>query len=125
MPAASVDWCKKKMRRVAKWWHPLITMVSGGKQLARNARKPIISDNGDEFFVCDAIVNQQGPNYILAKRLQHWRAIISREEHGCVVSSNIAPSTATLSVVSNLSFKIAYGGFQVPPSFSEQQSAVK
>ena len=76
--------------------------------------------------MCDAVVPQQGPNYILAKRLQHWRAVLSREQgrhaqthtqthasthtqSGSMVSSNIAPSTATASVVSNFSFKLAYG----------------
>ena len=51
----------------------------------------------------------QGPNYALAKRLQHWRAMLWFEAGG-VVSSNIAPSTATISVVSNRSFGWAYGG---------------
>merc|ERR1719162_848250 len=59
--------------------------------------------------VCDALVKDQGPNYCLAKRLQHWRAILSRKS-GCIVSSNIAPATATASVVSNKSFALAYKG---------------
>lgn len=41
----------------------------------------------------------QGPNYALAKRMQHWRAIVAFSK-GVNVSSNIAPSTATLSVLS-------------------------
>lgn len=45
----------------------------------------------------------------LAKRLQHWRAMLAYQA-GHVVSSNIAPSTATLSVVSNRTFAWAYGG---------------
>ena len=52
----------------------------------------------------------QGPNYALAKRLQHWLAIIARAS-GHTVSSNVAPSTATLSVVHNAQFAAAYGGF--------------
>merc|ERR1719375_151621 len=62
-----------------------------------------------ELPVVDAIVKEQGPNYILAKRLQHWRAISARSK-GCTVSTNIAPSTATVSVVSNKSFALAYKG---------------
>jgi hypothetical protein len=38
----------------------------------------------------------QGPNYILAKRIQHWRAVIARNDQKCVVSSNIAPSTGVM-----------------------------
>ena len=52
---------------------------------------------------------RQGPNYCLAKRIQHWRAIVARDE-GHIVASNVAPSTATLSVVSNASFAVAYAG---------------
>jgi len=63
-------------------------------------------------YVLDAIVPDQGPNYILAKRLQHWRAMVAREE-GHVVSSNVSPSTATTSVTSNASFAAAYGGMHI------------
>ena len=51
----------------------------------------------------------QGPNYALAKRMQHWRAITARSI-GCKVSSNIAPSTSTASVVQNRTFAWAYEG---------------
>jgi hypothetical protein len=51
----------------------------------------------------------QGPNYALAKRMQHWRAIVARN-NGCIVSSNIAPSTSTASVVQNRTFAWAYEG---------------
>ena len=64
---------------------------------------------GEERYIVDAVVNDQGPNYILAKRLQHWRAIVSKED-GCLVSTNIAPATATASVVSNKLFALAYKG---------------
>jgi hypothetical protein len=57
----------------------------------------------------DGISIAQGPNYALAKRLQHWRAMVAYDA-GCKVSSNIAPSTATASVTSNITFKWAYGG---------------
>ena len=64
---------------------------------------------GEDRYIVDAVVNDQGPNYILAKRLQHWRAIVSKED-GCLVSTNIAPATATASVVSNKLFALAYKG---------------
>ncbi len=51
----------------------------------------------------------QGPNYALAKRMQHWRAIVAHSM-GCKVSSNIAPSTSTQSVVQNRTFAWAYEG---------------
>jgi hypothetical protein len=52
----------------------------------------------------------QGPNYILAKRMQHWRAILSAHG-GSNVSSNVAPTTATVSVTSNWAFKMGLLGF--------------
>jgi len=52
----------------------------------------------------------QGPNYALAKRLQHWRAVVAREDQKCIVSSNVAPSTSTLSVIQNKTFAWAYEG---------------
>lgn len=65
-------------------------------------------------FVCDGLSVAQGPNYALAKRLQHWRASLAFAA-GHVVSSNVAPSTATLSVIHNKSFAWAYGGM---PAFN-------
>ena len=86
-------------------------LLSGGKYLVRNVRKPIAqADGGDPLYVVDALIVPQGPNYCLAKRMQHWRAMVARETHGCIVSSNIAPSTATVSVVQNRTFAWAYNG---------------
>ncbi|KAJ3129763.1 Very-long-chain (3R)-3-hydroxyacyl-CoA dehydratase PASTICCINO 2 [Nowakowskiella sp. JEL0407] len=74
------------------------------------AVKPTKADANPIPYI-DAIVPEQGPNYALAKRIQHWRAIVSRFSTGVVVSSNIAPASATVSVTSNWSFKLAYEGF--------------
>lgn len=41
--------------------------------------------------------------------MQHWRAIVARSQ-GCIVSSNIAPATSTVSVVHNRTFAWAYEG---------------
>jgi len=57
----------------------------------------------------NSIILAQGPNYALAKRLQHFRAIVAFVQ-GYRVSSNVAPSTATKSVVHNRTFAWAYGG---------------
>jgi len=66
---------------------------------------------GDQHFM-DCIVVDQGPNYILSKRLQHWRAMVARDA-GHVVSSNVSPATATTSVTSNSLFAAAYGGMHI------------
>merc|ERR1740121_798322 len=77
--------------------------------LKRNAA---ITAGGLQFM--DAIVTDQGPNYILAKRMQHWRAMVARAD-GHAASSNVSPSTATSSVTSNASFAAAYGGMHIFP----------
>ena len=43
-----------------------------------NVMPEITSDKGEVFAINDGIVVQQGPNYALAKRLQHWRAMLAR-----------------------------------------------
>lgn len=80
--------------------------------LKSNVKPPVISADGSTFNLVDGLVNRQGPNYALAKRMQHWRAVVARQENGCTVSSNIAPSTATASVVSNKLFALGYIGMK-------------
>ena len=83
-------------------------LLSRGKFLRKNARAPVSGEGGD-FYLVNGVSVAQGPNYILAKRMQHWRAIIARSK-GCIVSSNIAPSTSTASVIQNRTFAWAYEG---------------
>lgn len=78
--------------------------------LTSNVKPPVVSADGTSLYLVDGLVNKQGPNYALAKRMQHWRAVVARQEYQCKVSSNIAPSTATASVVSNKLFAMAYEG---------------
>ena len=61
------------------------------------------------FGLFDGLITQQGANYALAKRIQRWRAMRSRE-NGTWVSINVAPPTRTASVVNNQLLKAAYGG---------------
>ncbi|KAJ8605349.1 hypothetical protein CTAYLR_002327 [Chrysophaeum taylorii] len=68
----------------------------------------------DEFHVCNGLSVAQGPNYALAKRIQHWRAMLAAHA-GHLASSTVAPSTATLSVIHNRTFAWAYGGM---PAFN-------
>lgn len=84
--------------------------------LQPNALKPVtMADSAGgpkECYLVDGTVSAQGPNYILAKRLQHWRAMVEWSR-GHAVSSNVAPSTATASVVHNAQFAAAYGGMHL------------
>lgn len=111
VPAAAVEHSRSELRRAPLWQQLGAMCLSMTKfRMSPNARKPIINtDTGGSMHVCNSIVTDQGPNYILAKRLQHWRAMLARR-NGSVVSSNIAPATATASVTSNFLFKLAYQG---------------
>lgn len=102
--ASEVEW--KKYSK--KLYCMTLNLLSNGKYLRKNARKPI-SGVGGEYYLVNGISVAQGPNYALAKRMQHWRAIIAREK-GCIVSSNIAPATSTVSVVHKKEFAWAYEG---------------
>lgn len=86
----------------------IMRLLSNGKLLKKNMRKAVPGEGGD-YYLVNGVSVAQGPNYILAKRMQHWRAIIARSK-GCIVSTNIAPATSTLSVVQNRTFAWAYEG---------------
>jgi hypothetical protein len=64
---------------------------------------------GPEVGIADALVPQQGPNYTLAKRVQRWRAVAAQAD-GHLVSANVAPATATRSVLKNRALAAAYAG---------------
>eukprot|EP01104_Vermistella_antarctica_P005936 TRINITY_DN16682_c0_g1_i1.p1 TRINITY_DN16682_c0_g1~~TRINITY_DN16682_c0_g1_i1.p1 ORF type:complete len:760 (+),score=228.59 TRINITY_DN16682_c0_g1_i1:73-2280(+) len=108
-PNASWEASRENLKN-APWWQKLISTLTGGRLLTKNALRQVDAADGSKITVVDGIVVPQGPNYALAKRLQHWRVMVASEA-GNTVSSNIAPSTATASVVSNASFAAAYGGF--------------
>ena len=75
---------------------------------ARAAAHPVAAAGCCAATTCPArtpasttrVVLQQGPNYLLAKRLQRWRATSARAQ-GATVSFKIAPPTRTRSVVKN------------------------
>jgi Protein tyrosine phosphatase-like protein, PTPLA len=85
-----------------------LRMLNPKRFLRKNPKAPVPGKGGD-YYLVNGISVAQGPNYALAKRMQHWRAIIARSK-GCTVSSNIAPSTSTASVVHNRTFAWAYEG---------------
>jgi len=106
VPPAAYAASKANLARVPLW-QKFFALVSNGRWCAKNARKPVVTAAGETLYVCDALVGAQGPNYALAKRMQHWRAMLARER-GCIISSNIAPSTKTVSVMQNQNFAKAY-----------------
>merc|ERR1712032_1775715 len=87
------------------------------RMLKKNVVPKIMTDAGEPVFVVDAMSVAQGPNYALAKRIQHWRAMLAFAS-GHWVSSNVAPSSRTASVVSNKLFELAYNGM---PAFKPME----
>jgi hypothetical protein len=63
----------------------------------------------EEVPVVDALIEQQGPNYAVAKRLQRWRGVTNAAA-GRQVSFNVAPATWTRSVTKNRVLAAAYEG---------------
>lgn len=99
--AASVD--SYTHRRTSKILRVPLRTLSGGRLLRRNYLP------GQDPGINDSVVLQQGPNYLLAKRLQRWRATTHRAEGG-VVSFKVAPPTRTRSVIKNRALAAAYAG---------------
>ncbi|MGG5259289.1 hypothetical protein [Phycicoccus avicenniae] len=90
-------------RRTSKVLRVPLRTLSGGRLLRRNYVP------GEDPGLNDSVVLQQGPNYLLAKRIQRWRATAARAS-GTTVSFKVAPPTRTRSVVKNRALAAAYSG---------------
>lgn len=101
-----------------RWEHRPWWMRVPGTSLRPNQVGSVLSTctEGDsyQFDIVDATVAQQGPNYLLAKRIQQWRAMMAWSE-GAVVSANIAPSSFTNSVTKAVLLHAAFNGTQSFP----------
>ncbi|GGL36516.1 hypothetical protein H9L10_14735 [Phycicoccus endophyticus] len=90
-------------RRTSRLLRVPLRTVSGGRLLRRNYVP------GEDPGINDSVVLQQGPNYLLAKRIQRWRATAARAS-GATVSLTVAPPTRTRSVLRNRALAAAYSG---------------
>jgi len=98
----------------------VITLFS---RLKKNFLPKVKTGTEKKLSIVDGMSVAQGPNYALAKRLQHWRAQMTFEE-GAIASTRVAPSTATISVMSNKTFQWAYFGmpYFVPFEIFKQET---
>jgi hypothetical protein len=62
------------------------------RQVVAQKREKTHSGQGGEYYAVNGISVAQGPNYALAKRMQHWQPFARAGMH---CSSDIAPSTST------------------------------
>jgi hypothetical protein len=107
-PIEAVEESRRRWRSAGAWRY-LRAPLSRVGTFEPNYPTTVWTDNGVEYGICDCLVSQQGPNYLLAKRLQRWRAMAARAD-GARVSLNVAPSTRTHSVVKNKALAAAYAG---------------
>jgi hypothetical protein len=96
-------------RGALRIWQDPLHALSRGRLYAPNSGADIATPDGQLYGLYDGIVPAQGPNYALAKRIQKWRAVLARAQ-GHRVSANVAPSTATASVLTRRDFKAAFAG---------------
>jgi hypothetical protein len=107
VPATVVE----QVRRAPGW--PVlargVNLLSAARLLVPNYRRTVRTADGRELGIADSLVLQQGANYALAKRLQRWRAVVTRAD-GTFAAIHVAPPTRTRSVLKNRVLAAAYAG---------------
>ncbi|WP_153502625.1 hypothetical protein [Cumulibacter manganitolerans] len=105
VPRETVEFSERAYNRpgLARVLRTPVRFLSGGRLLKRNYAP------GSDPGLNDSRVSQQGPNYLLAKRIQRWRATTARRA-GLDVSMLVAPPTRTRSVLKNRALAAAYAG---------------
>lgn len=104
IPQASRDSANDRFRHQPTT-HTITRTLSQHRVLRQN-----VAGANPHLPIVDSIVLQQGPNYFFAKRIQHWRAMLSLDA-GHTVSSNVAPASTTQSVVKNRLLATALSAF--------------
>ena len=94
---------------LSKLWRAPLRTISRQRLFAQNIEDSVENSSGVVYGLYDGIVPAQGPNYALAKRIQQWRAV-SAKAAGVLVSCNVAPATATSSVMMRKDFSAALKG---------------
>lgn len=86
-----------------------LRLATGERFFQPNVDRLLAGPAGRRYGLVDSLVLEQGPNYALAKRLQQWRALWARSL-GHRVSLNVAPSTATASVIRHPALAAGFAG---------------
>lgn len=89
--------------------HRAAALVSGRRLFTPAYAEDLVDEAGRSWGLCDTLVDVQGPNYALAKRVQRWRAVVAADA-GRRVSSTVAPSSWTASVTKNRVLASVYAG---------------
>jgi hypothetical protein len=84
-----------------------------GGYLSRPPLAEIVEAGGREYALLDCSADMQGPNYLIAKRSQRWRAMVAAAS-GIKVAYCLTPAARTHSV---LDFKILRATYRGAPRF--------
>lgn len=88
--------------------HGLLRPMTGSRLYKPNYDR-LVDGEGRRWGLSDGLVPIQGANYALAKSIQRWRAVVTREE-ARLSSANVAPASHTRSVTKNKLLAAAYRG---------------
>mmetsp|Transcript_1280 Transcript_1280/g.2037 ORF Transcript_1280/g.2037 Transcript_1280/m.2037 type:complete len:513 (-) Transcript_1280:126-1664(-) len=103
IPRAAAEDAKRR-QKTTKWWSGITSTCLGpyvpitDEPVVADALNPAAADQDTNIFVFNGVSTIQGPNYLLAKSIQLWRAVAAREA-GATVSINMAPVCRTDSVM--------------------------
>jgi hypothetical protein len=110
-PADAVAEARRRARQT-RWngpAHRAASLASGGRLFQPAYAEDLLDDAGSAWGLSDTLVDVQGPNYALAKRIQRWRAVVQQHAGGRV-SSTVAPASWTRSVTKNRILASVYAG---------------
>ena len=87
----------------------LLRIATRSALMRPNYCDEVVDRDGNHWGLADTLISAQGPNYALAKRLQRWRGVVTRNS-GQRISFNVAPASWTRSVTKNAILASAYHG---------------
>eukprot|EP00516_Mucochytrium_quahogii_P010839 CAMPEP_0203772464 /NCGR_PEP_ID=MMETSP0099_2-20121227/4055_1 /ASSEMBLY_ACC=CAM_ASM_000209 /TAXON_ID=96639 /ORGANISM=" , Strain NY0313808BC1" /LENGTH=495 /DNA_ID=CAMNT_0050670063 /DNA_START=83 /DNA_END=1567 /DNA_ORIENTATION=- len=116
---AAYEDSKRRFEESRPWWQSITSAILGPYTM--NMSPPVVADSIDtraqdqakEIYLFNGIANVQGPNYLLAKTIQNWRVVVTREVLKRRVSVNMAPTCKTDSVMHVASVANAVRGMKV------------
>ncbi|MDF9714657.1 hypothetical protein INN71_00210 [Nocardioides sp. ChNu-153] len=89
--------------------HRTAHRASGDRLFRPGYATTYADEQGGRWGLVDTLVDVQGPNYALAKRMQRWRGVVNVAD-GRPTSSTVAPASWTRSVTKNRVLASVYAG---------------
>jgi hypothetical protein len=104
LPPAASSMAKKRLEERPKWekWTNTLTR---GRWL-----QPSLPTSNNDYTILNGIITAQGPEHVLAKTMQTWRAMVSYYRDSQVVAAPFAPPTRTKSMTAYDSVAAALEG---------------